>query len=164
VNVCEKDSGMTPLMIASYGNNPYIVELLLKSGADVSAKTPDGATPLLHSLAYGASHHGITELLIAHGADLKAVTEKKETFLHHAAYLGNIELARLYLDKGGAVDPANEEGQTPLHCAVRSGNWEMVSLLKQRGANPSIKDKEGISPAELIDKRGIAFYNDLPFK
>ena len=42
----------------------------------------------------GLPHHGITELLIAHGANLKAATEKKETFLHHAAYLGNIELAR----------------------------------------------------------------------
>jgi ankyrin repeat protein len=52
----------------------------------------------------------------------------------------NLEIARLLLDAGAAVD-AHKRGQTALHWAARGGQMEMVDLLLGRGADPNARAK-----------------------
>jgi ankyrin repeat protein len=71
--------GITLLMHASRGDRPEIanpgpsdhpelVEMLIKRGADVNAKTDSGFVALFWAARYG--HDGVTKVLIAHGADV----------------------------------------------------------------------------------------------
>ena len=75
---------MTPLQAAGYNKTPAVVALLLDRGADLTARTQDGATPL--DLAAGFSETpAVVALLLDRGADLTARTQDGATPLHGAA-------------------------------------------------------------------------------
>lgn len=60
-------SGWSPLHYAASGPDPATVELLLKHGAGIDARSPNGTTPLMMAARYGSS--AAAELLLARGAD-----------------------------------------------------------------------------------------------
>ena len=64
--------GRTPLHLAAMGGRLEASHLLLDSGAEVNAATPDGETPL--HLATMLGFMNVTELLIQRGADIHATT------------------------------------------------------------------------------------------
>jgi len=64
--------GYTPLHWAAANSNKDIGELLLENGASVTAKNPDGDTPLCTAVIYGNGNQDVAELLIAKGADVNA--------------------------------------------------------------------------------------------
>lgn len=73
------------------------------------------------------------------------------TALHHAAYGGQPEVARLLLDAGAKTELKDNQGFTPLHWAVYEsmllpGSVETAKLLIARGANVNSRDKEGSTP------------------
>lgn len=74
------------------------------------------------------------------------------TALMRAAYLGNVEVARLLIDNGASVNDRDIGGATALHIAARRGNSAIVELLIKHGANPDIKDKEGFDPTSRAAK------------
>ena len=86
--------GITPLMQAARGERPIItdpaptdhpevVELLIKRGADVNAKTDSGFEALFWAARYG--HVRTAKVLIDHGADVKAKDRQGLTALKWAA-------------------------------------------------------------------------------
>jgi uncharacterized protein len=85
--------GITPLMHASRGDrpdianpaatdHPEIVELLLKRGAEVSARTDTGFVALFWAARYG--HARVAKVLIAHGADVNVQDKDGMTALQWA--------------------------------------------------------------------------------
>ncbi len=60
------EGGVSPLMEASMNGNVELVNFLLESGADPSAKTKDGKTPI--SFAREKNHANVVEVLKAQGA------------------------------------------------------------------------------------------------
>lgn len=117
-------AGDTPLHVAAMGHRADMVELLLKSGADVGARNRRGAEPL-HYAADGSPNlktwnpeaQGSTVLkLVEHGADPNA------------------------LDKSSVV---------PLHRAVRTRCTGAVSALIKCGADVNLKNKSGSTPLIL---------------
>lgn len=91
---------------------------------------------------------------------LDAQDENGMTALHHAAYLGNLDVCRMLVERG-AVEKGNipvaalligngadinaeaNQGLTPLHMAAVMGNPGMVNLLLSKGADASIPDDKG---------------------
>jgi ankyrin repeat protein len=95
--ISAKDAdGSTPLHCACWKGHETVVELLLKSGADVNAENKNehwGTTPL-HAAAH-ANQTKIAEMLIARGADIAARninnrTPLDETTFHSARAVADL--------------------------------------------------------------------------
>lgn len=137
-------SGWTPLHANA---KKEIVELLIRAGADVNAKTADGVSVLHERIKSGPAD--TVRLLLKRGADPNAKDSHGNTPLHEAGLL----TARALLE--GGADPAarNAEGRTPvLECLRRwsrsTHSWEKQALkaleaFLGRGADPNAQDAEG---------------------
>jgi len=126
------------------------VRLLVEAGADVSALSKQGMTPLLVA-ASNAGSIDVVRLLIAKGAKVKdaeaaspveggtaAFPQQKKggfTPLLAAAGANDIEMARLFVEKGVDVNTATGKNDTPLQLASSAGNLAMVKLLLAKGAD-----------------------------
>ncbi len=132
------------------------VRLLVDAGADVNARSKQGMTPLLIA-ASNAGSIEIVRLLLAKGAEVKSksdstpaaadandplATRRRKsggqggyTPLLAAAAANDLEMARLFVEKGVDANAATRRGDTPLHFAAGAGNLAMVKLLLAKGAN-----------------------------
>jgi cytohesin len=115
--------------------NIEAVKQHLSAGADVSATSLKGWTPLIHAAEGG--HKEVAELLIAAGADVNAKFPGGETPLHYAANWGQKEIAELLIAKGADVNAKMLEvidhkvfGETPLDMA---DDKETADLLRKHG-------------------------------
>lgn len=105
-----------------------IVELILKSGADVNARSPSGSTAL-HDAAL-AGQRAVALLLIEQGADINAGdTESAATPLHMAAGFGRTEVVALLLERGADRRLRTKAGKSALDLAREGGFSEAAALL-----------------------------------
>lgn len=148
-------------VIGSYGRSPQLAECidvlldgggvtkydvppvldLLRGRVDELAERID-ADPALVNRRFEDLDFGVT------GA--RRLTLRAGTLLHVAAEYGNVDAARMLLDRGAdvnaraAVDEAGVGGQTAIfHAATQYFNWgvPVVELLLQRGADLSVRVK-----------------------
>lgn len=68
------------------------------------------------------------------------------TPLHRAAAKGYVEIARVLLEAGAAVDMQGAGGWTPLHRAAKLGHEEMTMLLLEWGADVHAQGIQGWTP------------------
>ena len=139
------------LIVAVERGQRPVVEQLLKEGADVHVRTPDGVTPL-----YAAAFHGRTEilrLLIAAGAEVNGRAARGRTALFAAAAEGHVPAVELLVaagaDPNARSDP-DELAQTPLHMAAVEGRVETARRLIVAGAAVNARNtKHHITPLYL---------------
>jgi len=157
--------GATPFWLAARNVNVEMMRLLAEAGADVSAATDNGTTPLM-------SAAGITQVqgprarrgdvssfysnwgeqdaldavkfLVAHGANVSAVNKVGQTAMHGAAYMGGTSIVQFLLDRGAPMNPQDAQGQTPYRIAEGHLNvasqgvtsWPgTAAFLKEAGAD-----------------------------
>jgi uncharacterized protein len=132
VNASEPD-GMTPLHWAAYEDQPDMVQMLLAAGANVKSTSRSGITPL--ELATENGNPVIVERLLGAGADPNAAASGQAA-LHVAAHTGNVDVAKLLVARGAAVD-ARERwfSETPLMLAAAGNHPAMVKYLGEVGAD-----------------------------
>ena len=51
------------------------------------------------------------------------------TPLHYAAFGGQVEVAKLLMNRGSGLDSSDGEGTKALHCAARNGHWKIAETL-----------------------------------
>lgn len=116
---------------------PWINEIVLTNAkAGKSLHLPvtdrDETTTPLHLDAY----NGLTSLVathIARGLNVDAKDSRRHTALHVAASRGNLEMVKLLLAKGAAINGNNGFGQ-PLLAALHDGHQVIAMYLLQQGA------------------------------
>lgn len=145
------------------------VRALLREDPSLAAsRLPDGGTPALLAIYYGASD--VLEALVARGVKLDAfeaaaggdasrlralldadptlVSRRSHdgwTPLHLAAHFGRLEAMRVLLGHGADVHArsSNEMGNTPLHAAAAGGRTEAVAALLDGKADPNARQHGG---------------------
>ena len=68
------------------------------------------------------------------------------TALGWASLNGNVEIARLLIEKQADVNGKNRDGGSPLHCAIFMGHAAIVELLLNNGADVNAKNGRGELP------------------
>ena len=74
------------------------------------------------------------------------IGHRGSTRLYRAASEGEINIAKLLLDRGADPKKTFFYGETLLHAAAMSGNLEMVQLLLDIGADPNKARIDGMTP------------------
>jgi ankyrin repeat protein len=152
--------GYTPLHGAAWHGNLGAIEVLMRHGADVTAReekyhgTPSGwADYAGHVEARNLILRGPIDLIEAVQYEL---TERVRKILDEVPGV----LDRVFSEYG--LFPSDGEGwYTPLAYAVARGQEEMVRVLLDRGANASLRSPSGDSLAEIAVKRGHSAIGDL---
>ncbi|XP_007439203.1 tonsoku-like protein [Python bivittatus] len=86
------------------------------------------------------------------------------TPLHEACNHGHLELVRLLLDHGAAIDDPGGpgcDGITPLHDALNCGHFDVAELLIQRGASVLLRNAMGLSPLGTLQAWMQLYGKDL---
>jgi uncharacterized protein len=84
-------------------------------------------------------------------ADPSAVSARNHfgwTALHFAAFAGNVENAKLLLDRGADVNARahTKFRNTPLQAALLTGQYDVTKLLLERGADVLVRQNSGFTP------------------
>ena len=136
VNSAQGD-GLTPLHLAATSGGAEIADILVYAGANLEARTRNGAHTPLHIASRGG-HAAVIDILLGAGADLAVRTANGSTPLHFAAVSGVPSAAEMLLDHGAEVDAREDAaGQTPLIYAASSNYLEAVKVLLAWDADPN---------------------------
>lgn len=133
-----------PSMHLNYLDALDTIKVLLKEGADVTAKNNHGQTPM--SLACHTGEAKVIEQLKKRGASFKNRDYRAATPLHLVAGSGRLDGLEMFLKLGKTRDINAEDdyGWTPLHyLADIGGPTEMAQLLLKRGADVEAKSTQG---------------------
>lgn len=134
----------TALIDACRTGDLETVRMLLDAGAEVNATDSRNGSALSEAVMYGRRE--LVKLLLAKGADPTGrVTALKFPYLTLAAMRGDVEIARMLLKHGAAVNVTDASGNTPLMFASRAerGGRAMVEFLLKAGADPEFGKKSG---------------------
>lgn len=96
---------LTALMHAAMKGYADIVEMLLRQGARVNARTDDGRTALM--LAAGEGHAQAVRALLDGGADLHARDVQGTNALGFARKNGHADIVRMLEESDTAGNPSN---------------------------------------------------------
>ena len=140
----------TPLNMAIYYKNFYLVPLLLQHGNNASI---EGA---LH-LAMKNAPPDVIRTLLSYNASIAEVDEDGQTPLHAATsdlHNESREESVLELFETRAdIDATDSKGRTSLHYATQNGHTHSTILLLEQGTNVCAKDILGYSPLDLLTLR-----------
>ncbi len=185
------DSGETVLMRAVYYMYSDIVELLIRSGADVNSIYPESGDTVLMNAVY-KEYIDIIELLLKFGADpniknfsgdtaltwadRKEHKEIMELLVNYGADMqvllnaklinncisGNLREIKNLIESGADINAANEEsGWTPLMYAVNEGYRRIVEYLLDSGVDVHAIDNQGRSALDIADEKGYSLISSL---
>jgi hypothetical protein len=120
----------TALMLGA--GDKATVKLLLKSKADVHARSKFGVTPLMYAaLNEDAS---VTRMLVKAGAEVDARDMETRTALMFAALDGNVETVKSLLAAGADVNARDKSGKSVFEFGIESDRIEVVNALRAAGA------------------------------
>ena len=139
------------------------IRLLVKNGADLSARDGEGNTPMHHAVQRKTS---IVELLLELGASPNALNVQGRTPLHLACLSSagredvrtSAELVCLLANSGANLDSTDNYGNAPIHYAVKN-KVAILEKLLDMGVDPNIGDRNGHTVLHLYCSNPNALTN-----
>ena len=133
------DTGKTALTKAAEGQDPKIVYMLLKAGANPNVVDNTGSTPI-----FSARDPKIVQMLLKAGANPNVINKHGHTALMVRCTHGDSANIIRILMTGGAT--VTKSGWSALHMASNYGHaanlWELVNA----GASVNCRDDTGYTP------------------
>ena len=165
VDLCDPDTGHTPLMFAAFHGHLEVTKLLLDHGADPNKFCGENKfSPLLNAIK--GNYVPLIKLLLEYGADVNLSHQNSTSPLMVALYFGYKESCEVLIRSGANVNsvhktlhmgPADNSRSivltqlglhnhlTPLMEASSHGNVDMIRLLVNNGADVNLCP-DGVSP------------------
>lgn len=150
----DSDCGKTPLFLAISGGNARLVEMLLETGASVTAEY--GGWSPLHNAATNSGNAEIVKVLINAGANVNAKTDEDHCYGEYCGWTPlmcaassneNIEILKVLINAGADINAASKRGWTPLTLAAKNNkNIEVVKVLINAGADVNSRNKDSWTP------------------
>ena len=146
-NVCDFDGRSLIELTIGWGNSE-VMSILQGYGANYSDVTVAGGDvhPIWKAL-YESSGPSISRIL-DDGLSIE-YEHHGVRLLQRAIEASNIEVVRLLIDRGAAVDVPDMRGWTALHSAAYSGNTELLLLVLQKTDNKEPIDQQGWKPRDV---------------
>ncbi|CAH8571969.1 unnamed protein product [Schistosoma turkestanicum] len=176
----QSQNGFTPLYMSAQENHVEVVQYLLDKSANQALSTEDGFTPLAVALQQG--HDRVITLLLERDSRGKCrlpalhIAAKKDdvhaaklllnnseinvdhtsasgfTPLHIAAHYGNVNMAKLLIERGANINYQAKNSITPLHVAAKWGKNEVVGELILAGAEINARTRDGLTPLHCASR------------
>ncbi|CAB3379975.1 Hypothetical predicted protein [Cloeon dipterum] len=165
VNRCD-NLGRTPLHLAAESKNVELVDMLLKSHADLTLLDLEGKNALHYAINNERMLRFINE---KNGFLLKQRLKDGNTTLHLAvkSYIQLIDLeddniVRWIVEQGDIdLDAKNECGETPFLLACRDEFWSAAEFLLSRNVEVNVSDRSGKTALQYVKKEGNKFLVEL---
>lgn len=144
----------TGLHLAANFNLENAIVALLQRGFDPGRRDLYGRTPLLVAAETGSK--AVVEQLLKHGSSMEECTDERYgyivgcTALHLAAINGHVNVVRLLLDRGAAINSQSSDHDTPISGAVRSGQAEVVQVLLDARADRTFHNTGNLDSTTLM--------------
>ena len=149
----KQDAGTTALMIACCHGNTGIVQLLIKSNANLNLQTNIGWTGLMYATLLGKNE--ILNLLLQHKADVNIKKHSNgHTALTYACITGNEPVVKLLIKNLADVNIKGNDGATPLYIASQNGHLPVVEQLLKKEADPNTPRDDGATPLFIASQNG----------
>lgn len=159
------EQGRTAAMIATYGNFPDVVKVLIEHGADINRRDHMENNPFLYAGAEG--YLKILRLTIEAGADPTIFNRFGGIALIPAAEHGYVENVQEILEQTNVdVNHMNKPGWTALLEAIvyMDGGpkyQETIHVLIEHGVDVHLTDAKGISPLQHAQSLGFQEISNL---
>ncbi|KAL1649436.1 hypothetical protein SLS58_001491 [Diplodia intermedia] len=134
--------GVTPLHIAAvFSPVTGMIDLLVESGADVSATTVTGHRPLWKAADAGQLEN--YKCLLHHGADERGAYNSNGSVLHWVVLRGNVGFVQYLLDRGWDTSGTDAHKRTVFHIAAKEGHTDVLEILLDHGGYTATVDDHG---------------------
>jgi len=135
-NTMEKDE--SAMSLAAGGNDPEILEMLLKRGGNPNLTGPRDQAVLQIAALYSERRRENVRLLLKYGADINGHTEFGQTAAHKAVSAGDFELVAYLLEQGfnyklQEFAKGVEIRQVPRNSEQYQWKQKVIEMLKARG-------------------------------
>jgi uncharacterized protein len=140
------EQNLSVTLLALYFGQRHIAEYLVAEGATLD---------LYEASAVGQTAQ-VGELLAADPDLVSSYALDGFTPLHLAVFFGNLETARLLLDKGADLHAWSQNAQAnqPLHAALAGNATPVIQLLVESGADVTARSAEGWTPLHQAAQNG----------
>ncbi len=136
---------------SSMGGRPVFSDTEERSGGEDEGPQPE---PNIHWYARLGDVEGI-KLEIAGGASVELENGWGSRPLHRAAANSNVEIVRLLMSAGAAIDARNTlHGWMPIHYAAKQGCAEAIRVLLEAGSPVDAKDRYDREPIHMAAESG----------
>jgi ankyrin repeat protein len=123
--------------------NTKIYDAMVRAGADIKQKNPDGASLLLTAIA-NDKDQALTNYFISKGLSLQETDAAGNTAFNYVARSGNIELMQSLLQKGvKATDQAFLMASQGRGAAGAGNGMPVYQYLESLGLKPTVVNKNG---------------------
>lgn len=109
------------------------IKFLVKKGADLKARDPQGYAPI-HTAAR-KRHPELIALFADLGADLNEPDADGMTPLQHAVMRNHVPSVKMLLERGADIEEKNKEGYSALALAIAEAKFEVARVLLDAGAH-----------------------------
>ncbi|XP_047481784.1 ankyrin-3-like isoform X2 [Penaeus chinensis] len=133
-------TGLRALHLASIEGHARTVQELVRGGADVNARSAEGACAI-HYAAIGG-HTEIIGILTAAKCDPNAVTSDGDSALHLAVHSSNLSTVRCLIRSGVDFARGNRGGLTPLDIAVAVQKADIASHLVEVSVERALESED----------------------